>query len=206
MDTLTIGVNVINALTPFLFSYILYDTYKEKKRRFYQYWFFAFHAYGISNIINAYMRLMETETPTIVALIGVFAFLAFTGLLLGVGELTNRVRLYGILSLGVPVITAILYIAGKPLTAFSFFFMLPYVVLTIVLIIISFKYKTNLNLLILGWLFIVVANLGVATGLLNIFSSPIVALIGKVFIFYWMTRPYFSTFAEAFDEFIACDT
>ena len=202
MDTLTIGANIINAFTPFLFSYVLYETYKEKKRRFYQYWFFAFHAYGMSNIINAYMRLMGTETPIIVALIGVFAFLAFTGLLMGVGELTNRVRFYGLLSLGVPVITAILYLAGKPVTAFSFFFMLPYIILTVVLIVISIKYKTSLNLLILGWLFIVVANVGVATGVLNIFSSPIIALIGKIFIFYWMTRPYFSTFAEAFDDFI----
>ena len=202
MDTLTVGANIINAFTPFLFSYVLYDTYKEKKRRFYLYWCFAFLSYGVSNIINASMRLIGTETPTTVALIGVFAFLSFTGLFVGVGELTNRVRLYCYLSLGVPVITAILYLAGKPITAFSMFFMLPYVILTVVLIIISLKYKTSLNLLILGWIVIIVANVGVATGVLDIFSSPILALIGKVFIFYWMTRPYFSTFADVFDDFI----
>jgi len=202
LDTLTVGANIVNAFTPFLFSYVLYDTYKEKKRRFYLYWCFAFLAYGVSNIINASMRLIGTETPTTVALIGVFAFLAFTGLFVGVGELTNRVRFYCYLSLGIPIITAILYIAGKPITAFSVFFMLPYVILTVVLIIISLKYKTSLNLLILGWILIIVANVGVATGVLDIFSSPVLALIGKVFIFYWMTRPYFSNFADVFDDFI----
>jgi len=202
LDTLTVGANIVNAFTPFLFSYVLYDTYKEKKRRFYLYWCFAFLAYGVSNIINASMRLIGTETPTTVALIGVFAFLAFTGLFVGVGELTNRVRFYCYLSLGIPIITAILYIAGKPITAFSMFFMLPYVILTVVLIILSLKYKTSLNLLILGWILIIVANVGVATGVLDIFSSPVLALIGKVFIFYWMTRPYFSNFADVFDDFI----
>lgn len=202
MDTLTVGANIVNAFTPFLFSYVLYDTYKEKKRRFYLYWCFAFLAYGVSNIINASMRLIGTETPTTVALIGVFAFLAFTGLFVGVGELTNRVRFYCYLSLGIPIITAILYIAGKPITAFSMFFMLPYVILTVVLIILSLKYKTSLSLLILGWILIIVANVGVATGVLDIFSSPVLALIGKVFIFYWMTRPYFSNFADVFDDFI----
>ncbi|RLI00632.1 hypothetical protein DRO31_08350 [Candidatus Bathyarchaeota archaeon] len=202
MNTLTVGANIVNAFTPFLFSYVLYDIYKEKKRRFYLYWCFAFLAYGVSNIINASMRLIGTETPTTVALIGVFAFLAFTGLFVGVGELTNRVRFYCYLSLGIPIITAILYIAGKPITAFSVFFMLPYVILTVVLIILSLKYKTRLNLLILGWILIIVANVGVATGVLDIFSSPVLALIGKVFIFYWMTRPYFSNFADVFDDFI----
>jgi len=202
LDTLTVGANIVNAFTPFLFSYVLYDTYKEKKRRFYLYWCFAFLAYGVSNIINASMRLIGTETQSTVALIGVFAFLAFTGLFVGVGELTNRVRFYCYLSLEVPIITVILYLAGKPITAFSMFFMLPYVILTVVLIILSLKYKTRLNLLILGWILIIVANVGVATGVLGIFSSPVLALIGKVFIFYWMTRPYFSTFADVFDDFI----
>lgn len=202
MDPLTVGANIINAFTPFLFSYVLYDTYNEKKRRFYFYWCFAFLAYGVSNIINASMRLIGTETQSTVALIGVFAFLAFTGLFVGLGELTNRVKFYCYLSLGVPIITVILYLAGKPITAFSMFFMLPYVLLTVVLIIISLKYKTSMNLLILGWILIIVANVGVATGVLDIFSSPVLALIGKVFIFYWMTRPYFSNFADVFDDFI----
>ncbi|MCW4013453.1 MAG: hypothetical protein NWF07_10755 [Candidatus Bathyarchaeota archaeon] len=202
MDTLTIGVNIINAFAPFLFSYVLYDTYKEKKRRFYLYWFLALLAYGISNIINASMRFMGTENPNTVALIGVFAFLAFTGLLMGLGTLTNRLRLYGLLSIGVPLIAIILYLAGKPVTAFSMFFMMPYVVISIVLVAISLKYRTNLNLLILGWLFILVANMGLAIGVLDFFSSPLLALMGKVFIFYWMTRPYFSTFADSFDVFI----
>lgn len=202
MDTLTVGANIINAFTPFLFSYVLYDTFNEKKRRFYLYWCFAFLAYGVSNIINASMRLIGTEAQSTVALIGVFAFLAFTGLFVGLGELTNRVKFYCYLSLGVPIITVILYLAGKPITAFSMFFMLPYILLTVVLIIISLKYKTSLNLLILGWILIIVANVGVATGVLDIFSSPVLALIGKVFIFYWMTRPYFSNFADVFDDFI----
>lgn len=203
MDTITIGINIINGLIPFAFSYVLYDTYKEKKRRFYLYWFIGFHSYGMSNIVNAYMRLIGTETPTLIALIGIFAFIAFTGLLVGVGELTHQKKFYMSLSLCVPIITIILYLAGAPVTAFTVFFMLPYMLITVVLVVIMIRYKLSMTGLLVGWAFILLANIGIAVDVLNIVSSPIIALIGKGFIFFWMTQPYFSTFAEGFEEFIS---
>ena len=196
MDTLTIGINTLNALTPFVLSYLLYKGYQEKKRRFYLDWIIAFFFYGLSNLINIYMRIISTENPVTITLLALSTYIAFTALMLGIGELTNKKRLYLIISLSVPLFTGVLYLTGAPVYMFTVSFLLPYILTAGALILISLKYRVNLNTLILGWIIILLSNVGIAMHILTITTAPLVALIGKLFAYYWMTRPYFSEFAN----------
>ena len=196
MDPLTIGINTLNALTPFALSILLYKGYQEKRRRFYLCWVLAFLFYGVSNLINIYMRIISTETPSTVTFLALSTFIAFTALMMGIGELTNKTRIYLVISLSIPLFTGILYFTGAPVYMFTVSFLLPYIMTAGALIVISLKYRVNLNALILGWMLILLSNVGIAVHFLNITTAPLVALIGKIFAYYWMTLPYFSDFAE----------
>ncbi|MCJ7732321.1 hypothetical protein MUP51_08395, partial [Candidatus Bathyarchaeota archaeon] len=60
---LTIIINLVNSLLPFLFSWVLYKNYTRKHRRFYLLWFIGFVAYGSSNVLNSYNVFYETSNP-----------------------------------------------------------------------------------------------------------------------------------------------
>ncbi len=202
LDLLTIGINTLNVLTPFALALLLYKGYQEKKRRFYLCWILSFLFYGLSNLINVYNRLISTENPNTIVLLGLSSFIAFTALMLGIGELTNKTRLYLIISLSIPVFTGILFLAGAPVYLFTVSFLVPYIITTGVLIIISLKYQVNLNALILGWMVILLSNIGLVANFLTITTAPLVSLIGKLFVYYWMTQPYFSKFAEEIETLL----
>lgn len=202
MDYLTLIVNLVNMLASFAFSYILYTTYREKKRKFYLYWFYGFLAYGVSNLIHTIIWMTGQESSSSMLVLGVCALTGFTAFLVGLGELRHKIRLYLSLAMCIPLITGVLFLMGAPVLAFSIFFLMPYAIITMMLIILSLKFKINMNILILGWLLILTANMGLATRLLSIQVAPLFSLMGKSLMFYWMTRPFFSTFAESFDAFI----
>ena len=202
LDALTILINAVNGIVPFAFSYILYRNYRVKQRNFYLYWFFGFLAYGVSSLINIYIKTID---PSILPnlLLNFFAFIAFTGLLVGIGELINQRRTFFRVSLVIPILYLLLFLLDAPLSVFAIFFMLPYAAITGLLLILYSRFKLDIKLLMVGWILILAANIWGGAGMIDITWGAILSVIGKTIVFYWMTRPYFGSITEGFDEFMS---
>ena len=202
LDTLTILINAVNGIVPFAYAFILYKNYREKQRNFYLYWFIGFIAYGGSSLTNAYIKTINPSTLPNIAL-NVFAYIAFTGLIVGIGELINQRRNFFRISLIIPVIYLLLFLLDAPLSVFSIFFMIPYAAITGLLLILYHRFKIDIRLLIGGWIMILAANIWAGAGMIDITWGAILSVIGKSIVFYWMTRPYFSSITEGFEEFMS---
>ncbi len=149
---LTIIINLVNSLLPFLFSWVLYKNYKRKQRRFYLLWFIGFVAYGSSNVLNSYNVFYETSNPVNIYMVFLLSMISFSSIVTGMGDLVKRARVSFLCTLGAPVISGILYLTGAPMSLISQFFMLPYIVITGLLIALKLKYNADLNAPILGFL------------------------------------------------------
>ena len=202
LDTLTILINAVNGIVPFAYAYILYKNYREKSRNFYLYWFIGFLAYGVSSLINIYIKTINPGILQNIAL-NFFAFIAFTLLLLGIGELINQKRNLFRVSLVIPVLYLLLFLLEAPISVFGIFFMLPYAAITGLLLILYNRFKIDIRLLIAGWIMILTSNIWTGAGMIDITWGAVLALIGKTIVFYWMTSPFFGSITESFEEFMS---
>ena len=205
LDALTILINMVNGIVPFAYAYILYKNYREKQRNFYLYWFIGFIAYGGSSLTNAYIKTINPSTLPNIAL-NFFAYIAFTGLIVGIGELINQRRTFFRISLIIPFIYLILFLLDAPLSVFSIFFMIPYAAITGLLLILYHRFQLDIRHLIGGWILILTSNIWTGAEILDITCGAVLSLIGKTIIFFWMTRPYFGSLSDSFEEFMSKTT
>ena len=202
MNTIGVILYAINGLIPFVFTLILYKRFKEKKKPFYLFWLTGFSAYGLASLINAYMFLNETVPPVFSLLFSIFTLIAFICIVTGVGELFNRALAFFLVSLGAPIIILILSVLGRVSYSLDLIFMIPYLIMTMGLVALQLLYRVNFGYVILGWVLILIANIGYSTGNISFMAAPIISILGKTVVFYWMTRPRFSMITEEFKEFM----
>lgn len=193
----------VNGFVPFVFTILLYQRYKESKKRFYLLWLLGFFAYGISSLTNAYMFLNETPSSSLGIIFTAFSLMAFICITTGVGELIKKARIFLMVSLGAPIILFLMYSTGRYNLTLDQLFMVPYLIITLGLIVLEFLYKPKLGFAGLGWFLILVANIGYSTGHVSFMAAPFIALLGKFVVFYWMTRPQFSMITDEFEEFLS---
>ncbi|MBE0633529.1 hypothetical protein IH574_03070 [Candidatus Bathyarchaeota archaeon] len=163
-------------------------------------------AYGSSNVLNSYNVFYETSNPVNIYMVFLLSIISFSSIVTGMGDLVKMARVSFLCTLGAPVISGILYLTGAPVNTINQFFMLPYIVITGLLLALKLKYNADLNAPILGFFIVLLANLGYATGEMSITVTPIFSIIGKSLIFYWMTLPRFSYIAEDFESFMVGPT
>lgn len=202
LDLYTLIVNMVNSLLPFAFSGLLYSNYVRRKRRFYLLWLIGFLAYGVSNLINVYNVYYGVTSISGLYLLFLFTMIAFSSFLTGIGDLIGQTRMAFLSSFGAPVIFVVLYIAGAPVDAFNLFFLLPYIIITGALLALKRRYAVEINEAILGFLIILLANVGYTLGEVSISIAPLFSILGKFILFYWMTKPRFSSLAEDLESFM----
>ena len=206
MNTLGIILYAINGLIPFIFTLVLFKRYNEKKKPFYLFWLTGFSAYGLSSLINAYMFLDETTSPVLNLLFNIFSLIAFISIVTGVGELVKRTLDFFLVSLGAPILLLLFTALGRVSYSLDLLFMLPYIIITVGLVVLQLMYEVNLGYLGLGWFLILIANIGYSTGNIAFLTAPFISILGKSVVFYWMTRPRFSMITEEFEEFMKTTT
>ncbi len=202
MDNLSLILYAVNGLTPFVFTLLLYKRYREKRKLFYLLWLVGFSAYGFATLINAFTFFNKDIPPIIGQLFALSSLIAFISITTGVGELIKRTRIFFLVSLGAPVILFLLYSSGLYNFSLDLLFMVPYLIITLGLIALQYRYKANLGLAGLGWFLILIANIGYSTSHVSFVAAPFIALLGKSVVFYWMTRPRFSLITEEFEDFM----
>ncbi len=199
---LTTVISAINSLVPFAFSGFLYRQYSIKKRLFYLYWSLGFTFYGILNVTDFILDYTRVPNPVIYYIGTGASFIAFISLLTGLGQLVRKPRMLFTLSLIVPTLSIILVLLGVPSELVENITSLMFLLVTLLLYYLRMKYRLDLEIVDLGWLIILLANLGYSFQQLTLIMTIIFSLLGKTIVFLWMTQPRFVAFTDKIEFFI----
>lgn len=202
-ETLLIPIRLVNGVVTITFFPFLYQIYQRTKRRFYLLWGIGFLLYGINILIRLILPLLSIENA-LFELLFPFSFLLVSDILIitGIGDLIDKARVTLLSSMILPLLIAILYFTTRPWGIGWMISLSPYLFVSASLFIIRKKYSASLDLLIVGWLTLLLANMGYALNLMDMVFIEIFALFGKAVIFVGMTYPRFSFLADDLKRFL----
>ena len=187
------------AITLFIFIFLL-NYYRRTARRIYLYWSMGFLFYG-ANII---VRLFEASvgmTP-----LGFLAFLlnslGFVLIITGIGELINRTRTVLIATLTVQAALILAAVTIKSSTIAWVILLTPHVLVVIALCYAYLRFNVDILLILLGWVPILLANLALASGALNVAYIDLFSGVSKIVVCRGMAKPTFSQLVENLRTFM----
>ena len=183
-ELISILVRSINGLITIGFFILLYRIYNKTKKKFYLYWGIGFLSYG-ANIIS---RIgLDPQYGMIIPLllfpIGSMFILA------GIGELINRTKEMVISTLILPMAMIVLTLTSGPEALGWGIMILPYLLISVSLLMIRINYPSSLDLLILGWINLLLVNVAYALNLMDSTYVDIMAIFGKIVIYRGMMDP-----------------
>lgn len=198
---LNLILRLINGLVTLYFAPSLYRTYRNTQRRFYLYWGLGYLFYGINIII----RLFTPEGIEI-SLGGMIAFffvmLGFVFMVIGVGELIDKTKLM-LASTLIIFLPALQYVFGTEWVPISLAFAtLPYLFIALSLIIISWKWKVDLRLLSVGWIILLIVNIGFFINKIDPGFVDLLSTVSKIIIYIGMVQPSFSFLVDDLRSFL----
>jgi hypothetical protein len=140
-------------------------------------------------------------------MVGFMAFIfvtsGFTLMVIGVGELVERTRHILLSTLFLPVIPIVQVLTGQIwVTVSKLVLILPYLFLTLVVILLYVKTKFDLRLLISGWALLLMINTGFLMDIIDHGLVDLISGLGKVILFWGMTQPSFSFMVDDLREFL----
>jgi len=192
-----------NGLVTVSFLPFLYLIYLKNNRRFYLIWGIGFFLYGLNIIIRAVLSVLGLE-DSVGALMFSYVF-NLGGLIIiiaGIGDLINRAKRAFIATLILPFLIGILYFTTRPTEIGWAISLSPYLFICAFLLYIRAKYSAPLDLLIIGWAILILANIAVPINLMNRTYVEIWAILAKAIIFFGMTYPRFNFLAEDLKRFL----
>ena len=195
-------MRLINGLVTMYLALPLYSIYRRTTRRFYFYWSTGFVLYGASIILR--ITSIDTRTPTPLSMVAYALLLAgLTMIIAGIGDLVNRLRAILLSALVLPAILGAMMVLGREWTDFGLFVALaPYVFIAASLVVIKFVWKPDINLLIAGWVNIMLLNVGYIYQLMNEGFVDFAMTFTKIFIYLGMTAPGFSFLVDDLTRFL----
>ena len=196
-ELISILVRSINGLITIGFFILLYRIYNKTKKKFYLYWGIGFLSYG-ANIIS---RIgLDPQYGMIIPLllfpIGSMFILA------GIGELINRTKEMVISTLILPMAMIVLTLTSGPEALGWGIMILPYLLISVSLLMIRINYPSSLDLLILGWINLLLVNVAYALNLMDSTYVDIMAIFGKIVIYRGMTDPRFSLLVDDLKRYL----
>ena len=182
-DFTVMFLRAINGLFTVSFLPIIYSTYIKTRKRFYLMWGTGFFLYGIHIVLRTALSLLLNETPLSLLLVSYLVQLTgFSLILTGIGDLVNRTRSMLLSSLTVPLIIVILYFTTQPITLGQIITLLPYLFISLSLIVVWWLTKVRIEYFIIGWNIIFLANLGSVVNFLHPVYTEILAIFGKILL------------------------
>jgi len=193
---------LINGSFTVLIALLLYRIYQRRKNRFYLNWGIGFLSYGFSIFVRIFSPQITVITP-----LGILAFMfLFSGwmsILIGIGELVQEMRKISLAMTLLPLLLGALYLKGVELVYVVYAFtLLPYLLIGIILTIIQIKYNLDLKLLISGWYFILLVNIGYILNQADPGFIDLLSTFGKGVVFWGMASTRFSFLDEELKEFL----
>jgi len=161
-------LRLVNGLLTVGFLPLLLRIYNRNKKRFYLLWGTGFFLYGVHIVVRVFLPLLGLEASTNVKLLSYFVQLTGFGLIIvGIGDLVDRTR-----QLLYP------YLLGRIVSV------APYLYIALALIIIKLFYGVAIEMLIIGWFILLIANLGQALDLLTPTFLEVLAINAKAVLLY----------------------
>jgi hypothetical protein len=202
IDYFTIVLRLLNGTITLYFAPLLYRIYRNTGRRFYLYWSLGYGFYAVNILIRLLLPSDFSVTAT-----GLSAFfllmLGFTFMVVGVGELIERTRIVLASILIVPGVALLQILSGTILRNLAYTMaLLPYIFMTAILLVINFKWRMDLRLLLSGWALLGIINAGLLVGLIHAGFVELTSAFGKTMIFFGMTQSNFSLIAEDLRRFL----
>jgi hypothetical protein len=196
-ELISIFVRSINGLITIGFFVLLYKIYKKTKKKFYLFWAFGFLFYG-ANIIS---RIgLDPQYGMIIPLL--LFLIGSVFILAGIGELINRTKEMVISTLILPMAMIVLTLTSGPEALGWGIMILPYLLISMSLLMIRVNYPSSLDLLILGWINLLLVNVAYALNLMDSTYVDIMAIFGKIVIYRGMTDPRFSLLADDLKRYL----
>jgi len=196
-------VRKTNGLVTIAFFPFLYRLYKQSKKKFYIYWAIGFLLYGICVTIRAEVDLSPGVDPSSMDWVAfLFMMTGFIFIIVGIGDLLDRTRTALLSTVLLVLVPYIAYNYANPsaigwITLFS-----PFAIITFSLYFIWRKYADFLDLFVVGWLFLLLVNISIPLGMMNIIYVDFLAIVGKVIIFKGMIGPRFPFLADDMKRFL----
>jgi hypothetical protein len=100
------------------------------------------------------------------------------------------------------VMTLVLGVLGYPNTVVEYLTALVYLLLTFYIYWVRIKFELSLEIVDLGWIIMLMANLGFISGQMSLAMTYAFSIIGKVIVFLWMSRPSFVEFTDEMETFL----
>lgn len=180
----------------------LYPSYLKTSRRFYLLWSVGFLAYGVSICIRAIAPLLSLDFMTEAVASGVPLMIGFSAIFAGLGDLVDKLRRYLIGSLMVPISIIVIYLVSAPETLGWVLGVVPYLLISGNLVYMRLRYKADVDILAIGWLFLLVVNVGIPFNFIAPTYGEVLAIIGKIVILVGIVLPKFTLLADDLKKFL----
>lgn len=197
----------INGFVTLFLAYVLYQIYREYRKKFYLYWSLGYVFYGINIVIRIFYQPsfgVETSVDLIVAFFSIlFVGLGFTFMIIGVGELIMKPVHMLLATLILPLFPVIQIVTGHIFISLSMLsIILPYAFMVFSLLVINWKTNLDLNLLTIGWSILLFINIGFFSETMDHGLVEVMSGFGKIVIYLGMTKPNFSYIVDDFRSFL----
>ncbi|HIH87816.1 TPA: hypothetical protein HA344_01235 [Candidatus Bathyarchaeota archaeon] len=201
MEDLTLVFRLINGLFTMGMVAVIYPTFVKTSRRFYMIWSVGFLLYGVSVCIRAVGPLFLTES-TVELLAGIPLMIGFSAIFAGLGDLVDKLRSFLLASLIVPISIVVIYLVSAPSTLGWILGITPYLLISGVLVYMRLRYKVEVDLLSIGWIFLLVINFGIAFGFIQALYGEVLAIVGKIVVLSGIVIPRFTLLADDLKQFL----
>ena len=203
MEALVLGLRLVNGLLTMGFLPLLLRIYNLNKKRFYLLWGTGFFLYGVHIVVRVFLPLLGLEASTNVKLLSYFVQLTGFGLIIvGIGDLVDRTRQFLYSFIAVPVVLLVLYFTTQPYLLGRIVSVAPYLYISLALIIIKLLYDVAIEMLIIGWFILLIANLGQALDLLTPTFLEVLAINAKAVLLYGVLTSRFSYLVDDLKRFL----
>lgn len=199
---LSLYVRALNGLVTILFVPLLLNIYRKRNKQTYLYWAVGFALYGLNILLRTALLYYGIDSYLFQLVTFVLFSFGFMFFLTGIGVLINKVRPLLIISLSIPATMILLYLTVQSYQMAQFISMFPFLIMCAASIYIRFNYPVEFDLFVVGWLMLLLTNVGLVYNLASDVLIDSVAIIAKFVIFYGMINPKFGLLADDFENFL----
>jgi len=202
-DFTVIVLRLINGLFTVSFLPIIYGTFIKTRKRFYLLWGIGFFLYGVHIVLRTVFTLLMNETPLSLLIISYLVqLIGFSLILTGIGDLVNRTRPMLLSSLSVPAVILILYFTTQPIILGNIITLLPYLFISLSLIVVWWLTKVSIEYFIIGWNVLLLANLGSVVNYLPPIFVEILVIFGKIVLLNGIRNRTFTLLVDDLARFL----
>ncbi len=195
-------MRLVNGVFTMAIAAAIFTTYMKTSRRFYLIWSVGFLTYGLSIVIRSVSPYLQLDFMTEAAFSGLFLMIGFSAIFAGLGDLVDQLRRYLLGSLIVPLSIIVIYLTSAPETLGWLLGIVPYLLISGTLVFMRLRYKADVDLLIFGWLFLLVVNVGIPFNFIAPAYGEVLAILGKTVVLAGIIVPKFTFLADDLKQFL----